>query len=247
MFWKPIWGGAMLLDVQNLDVRYGTTHAVQGLSFAVEPGNVICILGANGAGKSSVLRSIAGLVPKMTGKISFDGADITTLSTSQRVKSGLILIPEGRQIFIAMTVEENLLFGAYLRRKDAALRREIEQLYAQFPNLAARRNMPAAVLSGGEQQMLAIARGLLGKPRLMMLDEPSLGLSPKLVEQLFDLLTVLHRDGLAMLLVEQNTELALSLAQHAYVLELGKLKLSGSPDAIRAAPDLRDAYFGATA
>jgi branched-chain amino acid transport system ATP-binding protein len=237
----------MLLNVENLDVRYGMTHAVDRLSFTVQPGQVFSILGANGAGKSSVLRALAGLVPKVGGKIGFDGADITTATTPQRVRKGLVLVPEGRQIFITMTVEENLLFGAYIRRKDAALREEIEAIYEKFPNLAARRHMPAAVLSGGEQQMLAIARGLLSQPKLMMLDEPSLGLSPKLVDQLFDLLSTLNKGGLALLLVEQNTELALSIAEHAYVLELGKLKLSGTPDFIRSAPDLRDAYLGTSA
>jgi branched-chain amino acid transport system ATP-binding protein len=237
----------MLLDIENLDVRYGQTHAVNKLSFGIASGQVISILGANGAGKSSVLRAIAGLVPRVAGKITFDGTDITAMPTPQRIRQGLVLVPEGRQIFITMTVEENLLFGAYIRKKDAELRHEIEAIYDKFSNLANRRHMPAAVLSGGEQQMLAIARGMLSKPKLMMLDEPSLGLSPKLVDQLFDLLVDLNKGGLALLLVEQNTELALSIAQHAYVLELGNLKLSGSPEQLRAAPDLRDAYLGTSA
>ena len=234
----------MLLELDALEVRYGATRAVKGVSLAVDAGQIVAVLGANGAGKSSVLRAVAGITPAAKGAIRFDGEDITRAGTAARVGKGLALVPEGRQIFISMTVEENLLFGAYTRPKDAAMRREMESLFARFPNLAARRHMAAAVLSGGEQQMLAIARALLSRPRLMMLDEPSLGLSPKLVDQLFDLLGELNRDGIALMLVEQNTELALSICQHAYVLELGEMKLSGEPASLRAAPELRAAYFG---
>jgi len=234
----------MLLELDALEVRYGATRAVKGVSLAVDAGQIVAVLGANGAGKSSVLRAVAGITPAAKGAIRFDGEDITRAGTAARVRKGLALAPEGRQIFISMTVEENLLFGAYTRPKDAAMRAEMEALFARFPNLAARRHMAAAVLSGGEQQMLAIARALLSRPRLMMLDEPSLGLSPKLVDQLFDLLAELNRDGIALMLVEQNTELALSICQHAYVLELGEMKLSGAPQSLRAAPELRAAYFG---
>lgn len=237
-------GTAMLLEVNALNVRYGTNHAVSEVSLRVGAGEIVTVLGANGAGKSSLLKAIMGAVPAASGTIKFDGQDITTKGSSARVKSGLILVPEGRQIFVSLTVEENLLIGAYTR-SDGDINKDAEAVFDRFPNLAARRDSPAAVLSGGEQQMLAVGRALLSRPRLMMLDEPSLGLSPILVAQLFELIAELNKDGLSILLVEQNTHMALKLSQRGYVLELGTVRAAGSSDELNNDPRLAEAYLGA--
>jgi branched-chain amino acid transport system ATP-binding protein len=233
----------VLLEVANLDVRYGGTHAIKGLTLSVGPDELVAVLGANGAGKSSLLRAIQGLVPVSGGVVRFDGADITRLSPPERLRRGLALVPEGRQIVIGLSVHENLQMGAYCRA-DAGVQRDIEAIYERFPNLAARRGMPASVLSGGEQQMLAIGRALLARPKLMMLDEPSLGLSPLLVEQLFALIVGLRREGIAILLVEQNTHMALDVAARGLVMELGKIVLQESAEVLRDNDRLTDAYFG---
>ena len=188
-------GPTLLLEVENLDVRYGRTHAVKGVSLSVGADELVTVLGANGAGKTSLLRALQGLVPAAGGKIRFDGQDISALSPPQRLRRHLALVPEGRQIVLGLSVHENLQMGTYCRT-DAGAERDIDAIYDRFRSLAARRKMPASVLSGGEQQMLAIGRALLAKPKLMMLDEPSLGLSPLLVEQLFELIVSLCREGL---------------------------------------------------
>lgn len=234
----------MLLEVETLDVRYATNHAVNGVSLRVDAGEIVTVLGANGAGKSSLLKAIMGAVPAVGGKIRFDGQDITGKGSSARVKSGLILVPEGRQIFVSLTVEENLLMGAYTR-SDGDVGKDAEAVFDRFPNLAARRAAPASVLSGGEQQMLAVGRALLSQPRLMMLDEPSLGLSPILVSQLFALIKELNQDGLSILLVEQNTHMALKLSGRGYVLELGETRASGTAKELASDPRLAEAYLGA--
>ncbi|MBM3405716.1 MAG: ABC transporter ATP-binding protein [Betaproteobacteria bacterium] len=234
----------MLLEVNALDVRYGTTRAVRELDLKVEPGEIVAVLGANGAGKSSLLRSVQGLVRPAGGSIRFEGQSVLGLSAASRVSRGMVLVPEGRQIFTSLTVHENLLMGAYSRRDDVSA--EIARIYERFPNLARRRDMFASVLSGGEQQMLAIGRALLARPRLMMLDEPSLGLSPLLVRALFDLIRELNRDGLSMLLVEQNTQMALQCASRAYVLELGRLVMSGPAAEILGDPRIAAAYLGSS-
>ena len=203
------------------------------------------MLGANGAGKSSLLRAIQGLVPVAGGFIRFDGEDITRLSPPERLKRNLVLVAEGRQIVISLSVHENLQMGAYCRT-DSDVQRDIEAIYDRFPNLAARRKMPASVLSGGEQQMLAIGRALLARPKLMMLDEPSLGLSPLLVERLFQLIVDLRAEGLAILLVEQNTHMALEVASRGLVMELGNVVLQGTADVLRNDERLADAYLGQT-
>jgi branched-chain amino acid transport system ATP-binding protein len=231
-----------LLAVEGLDVRYGRTHAVQGLSLTLDEGEVVTVLGANGAGKSSLLRAIQGTTPAAAGHVRFKGEDVTRWSAPRRVAAGLVLVPEGRQIFVSLTVHENLLLGGYTRKGD--LSREIDAVYQRFPNLAQRRDMPAMVLSGGEQQMLAIGRALLARPAVMMLDEPSLGLSPLLVQGLFRLIGELNREGLALLLVEQNTAMALAAARRGYVLELGRTVLAGSAEEIRTDARLTDAYLG---
>jgi branched-chain amino acid transport system ATP-binding protein len=232
----------MLLQTEGLEVRYGRNHAVKQISMAVDAGEIVTVLGANGAGKTSLLKAIMGAVSPSAGRVLLDGQDLAGCRAAQRVGRGIVLVPEGRQIFVNLTVHENLLLGAYTRQGKVG--GEIDAIYTRFPNLAARRNMPAVVLSGGEQQMLAVGRALLSRPRIMMLDEPSLGLSPLLVEQLFEFLRELNRAGLAILLVEQNTSLALAVAQRGYVLELGRCVLSGPPEALAKEERLVSAYLG---
>jgi branched-chain amino acid transport system ATP-binding protein len=234
----------MLLDIKALEVTYGTTRAVRSLDLTVEAGEVVTVLGANGAGKSSLLRAIQGLVKPASGAIRFNGESVAGVSAARRVSRGLVLVPEGRQIFTSLSVHDNLLMGAYSRHDDVAP--EIDKIYQRFPNLARRRDMFASVLSGGEQQMLAIGRALLSRPKLMMLDEPSLGLSPLLVRALFDLIGELNRDGLSILLVEQNTQMALQSADRAYVLELGRLAMSGPAAEILGDPRIAAAYLGSS-
>jgi branched-chain amino acid transport system ATP-binding protein len=233
----------MLLEAVELEVRYGRTQAVRGVTLGVAAGEVVTVLGANGAGKSSLLKALAGAVRPAAGRIFLAGKDVTALSAPERVKQGLVLVPEGRQILVSLTVHENLLMGAHVRR-DAAVAQDIDGIYQRFPNLAARRDMPASVLSGGEQQMLAISRALLARPRVMMLDEPSLGLSPLLVARLFELIGALNRDGLAILLVEQNTRMALRAASRGYVMELGRVVLDGPADRLADNEALAAAYLG---
>jgi branched-chain amino acid transport system ATP-binding protein len=234
--------------VHNLEVRYGRVHAVRGVSLQVDRGEIVAVLGANGAGKSSFLRAVLGLERAAGGTIVFDGVDVTGAHASNRVQAGLALVPEGRRIVRSLTVHENLLMGAFNRRDSAGVREEVEALFVRFPNLAARRHNPAAVLSGGEQQMLAIGRALLAAPKLMMLDEPSLGLSPRLTEEVFAHIAELNRTrGLTVLLVEQNTNRALGIARRAYVFELGRVVCAGSPEQILADGRLLDAYLGQAA
>jgi branched-chain amino acid transport system ATP-binding protein len=234
----------MLLEVRSLDVRYGRNMAVKSVDITVAERQIVTVLGANGAGKTSLLRAIQGVVPARAGSIRFDGTDITTTDVPSRVRAGLVLVPEGRQIFVSLTVQDNLLMGAYTRR-DNDVMRDVDAIYTRFPNLAERRDMLAGVLSGGEQQMLAIGRALLAKPRLMMLDEPSLGLSPLFVQRMFDLIGDLNRDGLAILLVEQNTSMALQIAAQATLLELGAAVLSGPAAEVARSDMLTQAYLGA--
>jgi len=234
----------MLLEVDGLSVRYGRVHAVRGVSLAVEDGEVVTVLGANGAGKSSLLKGIFGLVPSDAGRIQWNQTNLSSRAPRERLAAGIALVPEGRRIVMSLSVEENLLMGAYLRSDAAAVRAEIAALYERFPNLGARRHLPASVLSGGEQQMLAIGRGVLARPRLMLLDEPSLGLSPLLVQELFRLLRELNRGGLALLLVEQNTRQALRIAARAYVMELGAMVMEAKPGELLGDQRLVAAYLG---
>jgi branched-chain amino acid transport system ATP-binding protein len=231
----------MLLDATGINVRYGRNHAVKEVDLSLEEGEIITVLGANGAGKSSLLKALSG-TEKAEGSIIYKGQDISGWSAPRRVQSGLVLVPEGRQIFVSLTVHENLLMGAYCRKDDVTA--DTEAIYERFPNLAERRNMPASVLSGGEQQMLAISRAMLAKPKLMMLDEPSLGLSPLLVTQLFALIGDLNREGLTIILVEQNTNMALASAARGYVLELGTVVLSGPSKELLNDSRLEEAYLG---
>lgn len=232
----------MLLKIEQLDVLYGRNHAVKAMSLELDAGEIVTVLGANGAGKSSLLKAIQGTIGIASGRVLFKGADICRWSAARRVGQGLVMVPEGRQIFVSMTVHENLLLGAYTRRDDTAT--EIDAIYERFPNLAQRRDLPASVLSGGEQQMLAVGRALLARPAVMMLDEPSLGLSPILVKQLFDLIVDLNRNGIAILLVEQNTNMALAVARRGYVLELGRTVMQGTPADLSSNEQLTAAYLG---
>jgi len=235
----------MLLEAREVDVRYGSVRAVRAVSLKLREGEIVAVLGANGAGKSSLLRALLGMERLAGGTVTFDGVDVSQRPVSARVRAGLVLVPEGRRIVTTLTVDENLLMGACHRRDHAAVRVEIERTYQRFPNLAARRRDLAAVLSGGEQQMLAIGRALLAAPKLMMLDEPSLGLSPRLVNEVFAHIRALNRDnGLSILLVEQNTQRALEIADRAYLLELGEVKREGAASDIPADRTLLDAYLG---
>ena len=231
-----------MLEAQDLSVSYGRIKALQEMNLTLEAGEIVAVLGANGAGTSSLLKALQGMEEPASGQVRFKGQEVTGRSAAWRVGQGLVLVPEGRQIFVSMSVHDNLLMGAYTRRDDTS--RDIDAIYQRFDNLAKRRHMPASVLSGGEQQMLAIGRALLSKPSLMMLDEPSLGLSPLLVKSLFELIRDLNRDGLAILLVEQNTHMALATAHRAYVLELGRVVLQGQAQALAADPRMASAYLG---
>ncbi|MDP6643556.1 MAG: ABC transporter ATP-binding protein [Rhodospirillales bacterium] len=231
----------MLLEVEGLDVRYGRNHAVKTIDLIMEDREIVTVLGSNGAGKSSLLKAIQG-TERSAGRVIFDGADISGWSAPKRVQSGLVMVPEGRQIFVSLTVHENLQMGAYCRSDNVAI--EIDAVYERFPNLKERRHFPASVLSGGEQQMLAIGRALLARPKLMMLDEPSLGLSPILVKMLFEMIENLNQDGLTILLVEQNTHMALQTAHRGYVLELGNVALSGPAATLQESPRLEEVYLG---
>jgi branched-chain amino acid transport system ATP-binding protein len=234
----------MLLEVESLSVRYGRVEAVRGVSLSVAEGEIVAVLGANGAGKTSLLKGVLGLAPVDKGRVRLREKDLTSRPTRERIAAGLALVPEGRRIITSLTVHENLLMGAYNRSDLAAVQSDIDRLYQRFPNLGARRALPASVLSGGEQQMLAIGRGILARPRLMLLDEPSLGLSPLLVQELFRLLRELNREGLALLLVEQNTWQALRISARAYVMELGAIVMQDRPQALLADERLVAAYLG---
>ncbi|SHI98232.1 amino acid/amide ABC transporter ATP-binding protein 2, HAAT family [Roseomonas rosea] len=233
-----------LLEVSGLSVSYGRVAALNDVSLTVREGEIVTVLGANGAGKSTLLRAILGAVPAKAGGVTFAGEDVSREPPHARIARGLCLVPEGRRILISLSVEENLLLGAHMRRDTEAVRREMDAIYGRFPNLAERRKMLASCLSGGEQQMLAIGRAMMARPRLMMLDEPSLGLSPLFVSKLFALIRELNAEGLSVLLVEQNTTKALAVAHGATVLELGRVIMAGDPKALAADPRLQEAYLG---
>ena len=234
----------MLLEVTEISASYGRVDALRNVSLRVAGGEIVTVVGANGAGKSTLLLSILGVVSPTRGQIAFAGQDITRWSVHQRLGSGLVLVPEGRQILVSMTIEENLLLGAHMRRDGGAVRKEIEGIYDRFPNLARHRSHNASCLSGGEQQMLALGRAMLAKPRLLMMDEPSLGLSPLFVTKVFELIEDYNRDGLSVLLIEQNTGHALKIAHRATVLELGRVAMEGEPSAMAGSARLQQAYLG---
>ena len=232
-----------ILRVDNINVYYGAIHAIKGISFHVDEGEIVTLIGANGAGKSTTLQTISGLLRSKTGCIEFCGENISRLQPHKIVERGLAQVPEGRRIFLQMTVQENLDMGAYTQG-GSGVDAELEKVFAQFPRLKERRKQIAGTLSGGEQQMLAMGRALMSKPRLLMLDEPSMGLAPLLVEQIFDIIGELNRSGTTILLVEQNAQMALSIAHRAYVLETGKIVKQGEAQALMHDDDVRRAYLG---
>jgi branched-chain amino acid transport system ATP-binding protein len=234
----------MMLEVENLDAFYGEQQALFGVAFGLEEGHVRTLLGANGAGKTTVLRALCGMV-RTGGEIRFDGKRITGWATEDIVRLGIAHVPDGRGTFLRVSVEENLQLGAMTRRDRPGITTDIERVYAHFPRLKERRTQQAGTLSGGEQQMLAVGRALMLRPRLMLLDEPSFGLAPLVVEELFEILGQVNREmGMAMLIVEQNATLALDLAEHAYVLETGRIVLDGPAAVIGADESIRRAYLG---
>ena len=233
-----------ILKVSNLSAYYGQIQALHGISFGMDEGSVTTILGANGAGKTTTLRSICGMV-RTEGSVVISGEEIRSKATEDIVRTGIAHVPEGRGTFTRVTTEENLLLGAYTRGKDNAVQDDIERVYSYFPRLKERRNQQAGTLSGGEQQMLAVGRALMLRPRLMLLDEPSFGLAPLIVEELFNILgTINQTEKVSMLLVEQNATLALNLADHAYLLETGNVVISGTADEIAADEGVRKSYLG---
>ena len=232
-----------LLEVQGLKIHYGGIQAVRGIDLKVEEGELVCLIGANGAGKSSTLKGIVGLLPH-SGQVHYAGASLKGRPTHAIAAAGLALVPEGRGIFARLTVAENLAMGAYLRRDAAAVRADGERIYQTFPRLAERREQLAGLLSGGEQQMLAIGRALMGRPRLLLLDEPSMGLAPLMVQKIYETIQAVAREGMTILLVEQNAHLALQVSQRGYVMESGAITLTGPSAKLAADPQVRAAYLG---
>ncbi len=232
-----------MLSVYNINVWYGAIHAIKNVSFDVEDGEIVALIGANGAGKSTTLKTLSGLLRSRSGSIEFMGEDIMHTPAEKIVSKGLVHVPEGRRIFQQMTVEENLDMGAYSQPKDT-IADNLARVYEQFPRLAERRRQVAGTLSGGEQQMLAMGRGLMANPKLLMLDEPSMGLAPILVEQIFEIIQSLHETGTTILLVEQNAQMALSVATRGYVLETGTVTLTGTGEELLHNGDVRKAYLG---
>ena len=233
----------MMLKAENLNVYYGPIHAVKGVSFEVSEGEVVTLIGANGAGKSTSLKTISGLMRSRGGAIEFMGKSIASTPAHKIVELGIAHVPEGRRIFTSMTVEENLDMGAFTVR-GGNIDADKERVFEQFPRLKERRRQIAGTLSGGEQQMLAMGRALMSHPKLLMLDEPSMGLAPILVEQVFDIIAALHKAGTTILLVEQNAEMALSIADRAYVMETGRITLSGTGKELAASEEVQKAYLG---
>ena len=232
-----------MLSVENLNVYYGSIHAIKGVSFQVQEGEIVCLIGANGAGKSTTLNTVAGLLKPRAGSITFQDKPLVGVPAHQIVSRGLALCPEGRRVFLQLTVQENLEMGAYTRPKGE-IQASIDQVYQQFPRLKERYKQVAGTLSGGEQQMLAMGRALMSKPKLMMLDEPSMGLAPLLVEQIFEIIQKLNQAGTTILLVEQNARMALSIANRGYVLETGRVVSSASAQELLHDDAVRKAYLG---
>ena len=234
----------MMLNVENLHVHYGAIHALQGINFKLDKGEIVALIGANGAGKSTSLNTISGILRPTEGSVSFIGENLNEVPPQKIVRKGIIHVPEGRKIFGRMTVWENLEMGAFINEDRAVILQDIDSAFSRFPRLKERRNQLAGTLSGGEQQMLAIARGLMAHPDLLLLDEPSMGLSPLLVEQIFDIIQDINEQGTSILLVEQNAQMALAIADRAYVLETGKITLQGSGDELLEDEKVIAAYLG---
>ncbi len=233
-----------MLTLDNLYVNYGAIRALKGFSCTVNQGEIVALIGANGAGKSTILNSISGLVPLAAGKITFLGDTISGIAPHRIVRKGISQVPEGRRVFATMTVQENLEMGGYIRTDSKGLRDDIERIFIRFPRLAERKQQLSSTLSGGEQQMLAIGRALMSRPTLLLLDEPSMGLAPMLVEQIFTIIREINAGGMTILLVEQNASMALSIASRAYVLESGNSVLHGRSADLAIDPNVRSAYLG---
>lgn len=233
-----------MLDVLELSVFYGGIHALKGISLTVPEGKIVTLIGANGAGKSTTLRTISGLVEAREGKILFRGQEIQNRPAHRIVESGIAIVPEGRRIFVNLTVEENLLMGAFARKDGGEVRRNLEWIYQLFPRLKERAQQKGGTLSGGEQQMLALGRGLMSHPDLLMLDEPSLGLAPKLVKEVFGIIRYIHKDGMTILLIEQNASAALGVAAYGYVLLSGQITTEGKGNDLLNDPLVKEAYLG---
>jgi branched-chain amino acid transport system ATP-binding protein len=233
-----------VLQVENLNVYYGAIHALQGITFNVDEGEIVTLIGANGAGKSTTLRTVSGLLRSRTGAVRFKEQDISTVAAEKIVQMGISHVPEGRKIFAPLSVRENLMMGAYTRNDQAEISQTLDRVYRSFPRLKERATQYGGTLSGGEQQMLATARGLMSRPTLLLLDEPSMGLSPILVEEIFRIIVEINKQGTSILLVEQNAQMALSIASRAYVLETGRIVLSGSAKDIAENSQVKAAYLG---
>ena len=233
-----------MLEVKDLQVYYGVIQALKGISFEVNQGEVIALIGANGAGKTTTLQTLTGIIPSKAGKISFEGKDITKTPAHKIVEMGMAHVPEGRRVFADMTVYENLLMGAYTRKDKNEIAQSLENVYKRFPRLKERKNQRAGTLSGGEQQVLAMGRALMSKPRIILMDEPSMGLSPIFVNEIFDIIKEVSEGGTTVLLVEQNAKKALSIADRAYVMETGNITLSGKAEDLLNNESVQKAYLG---
>ena len=233
-----------MLKVDNINVYYGAIHALKGISIEVNEGEIVTLIGANGAGKSTTLRTISGLLKPKNGDITFEGQSIAGMAAHHIVKKGISQVPEGRRVFAHMSVLENLELGAYIRTDAKGIKEDMDKVFARFPRLAERRSQLAGTLSGGEQQMLAMGRAMMSRPRIMLLDEPSMGLAPLLVKEIFSIIKDINESGTTVLLVEQNANMALSIAHKAYVLETGRITLAGTAKELAASEEVRKAYLG---
>lgn len=233
-----------MLEIKNLNVHYGVIHAIKGISFTVNDGEIVTLIGANGAGKTTTLRTISGLKKPTNGEILLNGVNITNTTAQERVKMGISHVPEGRRVFPTMTVLENLELGAYLRRDKDGIAKDLNMVYERFPILSDRKKQAAGTLSGGEQQMLAIGRALMSRPKILFLDEPSMGLAPLLVQEIFNIIKEINSAGTTILLIEQNASMALQIANNAYVIETGKIVLSGTGAELMQSEDIKKAYLG---
>ncbi len=233
-----------MLKIEDINVYYGAIHAIKGISLEVKEGEIVTLIGANGAGKSTTLRTVSGLLKPKTGKIEFLGKNIAGMAAHAIVKTGISQVPEGRRIFAEMTVMENLDLGAFIRKDKAGIQQDLKMVFERFPRLEERKNQQAGTLSGGEQQMLAMGRALMSRPKLLLLDEPSMGLAPLLIKEIFSIIVDINKAGTTVLLVEQNANMALSIANRAYVLETGRITLAGDAKELAASEDVRKAYLG---
>ena len=233
-----------MLEIKDLYVRYGMIEAIKGISFEVRDGEIVTLIGSNGAGKTTTMHAISGLLKPASGSIKLDGVELTKTANHKIVSMGLAQVPEGRRVFAQQTVEENLLLGSYARKDKDGIQKDLDHVYQLFPRLLERKKQPAGTLSGGEQQMLAMARALMSSPKILLMDEPSMGLSPLLVKEIFRIIQDINKEGTTILLVEQNAKMALAIADRAYVLETGKITLEGTGEELSASEEVRKAYLG---